>query len=225
MSSTALDWDSDEAAAYDRWFETPWGRHAFCVEAELLRAALGDVVGVRVLDVGGGTGRFAASLEAAGADVVGIDLSPAMATTAARRSKGPVLVADGHQLPFRAQSFDVAMVVTVLEFVEDPERVTAELARVTKPSGRIVVGALNRASPWGLAHRRRLREPPWDNASFLTRRALRALAATHGAVRVTGGLLAPGARRHSTRVARACEAVAPVASSFGAFQLAVIQRT
>jgi SAM-dependent methyltransferase len=63
---------------YDRWFERPWGRHAFSVERDALLAALGPLDGEELLDVGCGNGRFTAAFEHAGAQVTGIDNDPAM---------------------------------------------------------------------------------------------------------------------------------------------------
>jgi SAM-dependent methyltransferase len=176
-------WSSAAAADYDAWFQTPWGRHAFAVESAAVLRAAGALDGARVLDVGCGTGRFTGALEQAGAMVVGVDLDPGMLIVAAANHGGPRLVADAHRLPFATGAFDLAVALTLLEFVDDPARVVAELARVTRPGGRLLVGALNRASPWGLAHRRRLRHPPWTAARFLTRSTLRRLGRAHGTAR------------------------------------------
>jgi len=57
------------------------------------------------------------------------------------------------------------------------EAAVAELARVTRPGGRVLVGALNPRSPWGLANHRRRRSGAWCHARFLNRAELRSLAA------------------------------------------------
>jgi 2-polyprenyl-3-methyl-5-hydroxy-6-metoxy-1,4-benzoquinol methylase len=66
---------------YDRWFERPWGRHAFSVERDALLAALGPLAGRELIELGCGTGRFAAALERAGAEVTGIDNDPACSSS------------------------------------------------------------------------------------------------------------------------------------------------
>jgi 2-polyprenyl-3-methyl-5-hydroxy-6-metoxy-1,4-benzoquinol methylase len=45
-------------AAYDRWFDTRWGRYAFTIELAAIERAIGRLDGLRVLDAGCGTGRF-----------------------------------------------------------------------------------------------------------------------------------------------------------------------
>ncbi|MGH9002178.1 MAG: class I SAM-dependent methyltransferase, partial [Acidimicrobiia bacterium] len=102
----------------------------------------------RVLDAGCGTGRFASILEAEGGAVVAVDRDPGMLAVASSRLAGPCLLSDVASLPLRSRSVDVAVAVTVLEFMSDPNAALRELARVTRPGGRIVVGALNPNSPW-----------------------------------------------------------------------------
>jgi protein-L-isoaspartate O-methyltransferase len=130
------------AAAYDRWFDSARGRYAFTVEEAAIERAAGRVDGLQVLDAGCGTGRFTACLERCAARLAGVDLDPAMLAVAAQRVRVPLLAADACRLPFRDAAFDVAVAVTVCEFAASPAAVVAELARVTRPGGRIVIGAL-----------------------------------------------------------------------------------
>ena len=79
-----------DAAAYDRWYETPRGRWIGEREAGLLRAALRAGPGDSVLDVGCGTGYFSRALSGAALRVTGVDLAPAWVAYAARRDPGSV---------------------------------------------------------------------------------------------------------------------------------------
>jgi SAM-dependent methyltransferase len=212
------------AADYDAWFQAPWGRYAFAVESAAVLEAAGALEGARVLDVGCGTGRFTGALERAGASVVGVDLDPDMLTVAAANLAGPRLVADGHRLPFATGAFDLTVALTLLEFVNDPARVVAELARVTRPGGRLLVAALNRASPWGLAHRRRLRRPPWNSARLLTRGTLRRLGRAHGTARLQAALDAPSAVPGLPVVGPLLEGLGRPLPWLGAWQLLVVDR-
>ena len=212
-------------AAYDRWFDTRWGRYASTIELEAIERAIGRLDGQRVLDAGCGTGRFTAALERRAARLAGVDLDPAMLTVAARRVRAPLLAADAGALPFRDEAFDVTIAVTVCEFTASPVAVVAELARVTRPGGRVVIGALNRRSAWGLARRRQLCRPPWQAARFLTRRQLRALGARHGRARLRGTLVMPGAVPGSRHASLFLEAVGRRACpAAGAFQVLAIEK-
>ncbi len=212
-------------AAYDRWFDTRWGRYAFTFELAAIERAVGRLDGLRVLDVGCGTGRFSAALERRAGRLAGVDLDPAMLTVAARRVRAPLLAADAGELPFQDGAFDVTVAVTVCEFTASPAALVAELARVTRPGGRVVIGALNRRSAWGLARRRQLRRPPWQAARFLTRRQLRALGERHGQVTLRGTLVMPGAVPGSRHVSRFLEAIGRRACpAAGAFQVLTMEK-
>jgi len=130
----------DELAGdYDQWFE----RNGCTYSSELsaLRASLPAGLG---LEIGVGTGRFAAPL----AISVGLDPSVPMLRAAAGRGV-PVVRGLAERLPFRDGAFDFALLVTVLCFVKDPLAALREAFRVTRPDGRLIVGLLDRASPLG----------------------------------------------------------------------------
>jgi hypothetical protein len=105
-------WRAD-AAAYDEWFDQPWGSYASSIEHDLLVDAIGPVVGLEVCDAGCGTGRFAARLEAAGARVVGVDSEGASLAIARTRVTGELVEGDVHRLPFDDAHFQVTVAVTV----------------------------------------------------------------------------------------------------------------
>ncbi len=215
--------EEGKAERYDAWFDTPWGRYAWALESELVGERLGRVASRLVLDVGCGTGRSAAVLGGLGARVVGVDPDAAMLAAARRRLDAPVL-AVGERLPFPDRAFDATIAVTVLEFVQDPAEVLAEMARVTRSPGTIVVGALNPRSAWGLWHRRELRGPPWTAARFLTGAALTRLGAPHGAVSLHETLRAPGMLPGLARWGAKAEQLARRARVPGAFRTLTIER-
>jgi len=131
---------------YDDWFV----RHAAAYQSELLavRALLPwDGLG---LAIGVGTGRFAAPLGVQ----VGIDPARAVLNYAANRNISSVQgVAEA--LPFSNSSFDYALSVTTICFVDDATAMLTEAYRVLKPGGELVIGFIDRASDLGqhyLAH-------------------------------------------------------------------------
>jgi ubiquinone/menaquinone biosynthesis C-methylase UbiE len=100
----------------------------------------GDLTGRRVLDVGCGTGRFAAALAERGARVWGVDPSEEMlahARAAGGRTVG-LRVGRAEALPFKGAWFERAVLRTVVHLVERP-RAFGELARVLRPEGRVVI--------------------------------------------------------------------------------------
>jgi SAM-dependent methyltransferase len=152
-----------DPARYAAWFETPLGRRVWADEERVLRELLGPVAGRTVLDAG------------CGASVVAADRDPGMLREARARSPSatgqPHLVrADLEHLPFADDGFDLAVAVTTLCLVRDPRAVVAEVARVVRPQGRVLVGELGRWSLWAL--RRRVRGGRWLAARFWTRHGL-----------------------------------------------------
>ncbi|HSH84812.1 MAG TPA: class I SAM-dependent methyltransferase [Guyparkeria sp.] len=131
---------------YEAWF----ARHEAAYISELL--ALRPFVPWQGLglEIGVGSGRFAAPLGVQ----VGIDPSPAMLAHAAARGIQAVC-ATAEALPFAANHFDHALLVTTICFVDSATAMLAEARRVLKPGGRLVIGFINRDSPLGqeyLAH-------------------------------------------------------------------------
>lgn len=175
------------------------------------------------MDVGCGTGRFTTAFEAAGAHVVGIDRDPGMLALARKRTRSAkLLLGDAHRLPLDDDAFDVAVAATLLEFATRPQQAIDELVRVTRPGGRLVVASLNPASPWGIAHRRQRRRPPWSDACLRTPAQLRELLADRGELALYPALYAPGAIPALARLGPALERLRHLAPARGAFQVAVV---
>jgi SAM-dependent methyltransferase len=102
----------------------------------------GDVNGRRVLDAGCGSGPLSAALLAKGALVTGFDSSPAMVELARQRlgRNADLHVADlARPLPFADGAFDAVVVSLVLHYLRDWTAPLAELRRVLKPGGRLLL--------------------------------------------------------------------------------------
>lgn len=147
---------------YDDWFD----RHPATHESELvaLRAEFPATDPDRAVEIGVGTGRFAAPL---GVEL-GVDPAPAMLARAADRGVTPIGgVAEA--LPLRADSADLALLVTTICFVDDLDRALAEAARVLRPGGTILVGFVDRDSPLGERYReKRVENPFYRDATFVS---------------------------------------------------------
>jgi SAM-dependent methyltransferase len=100
-----------------------------------LREALAGAPGTRLLDVGGGTGNYAAALRDDGWKPVVCDRSPDMLARAAAKGLETV-ECDAQQLPFADASFDAVICVSMLHHVDDRSRALTEQRRVLRPGGR-----------------------------------------------------------------------------------------
>ena len=108
-------------------------------------AELGLVAGKAALDAGCGTGRALPFLRGAvGPDgtVVGVDITPEMLATArgyGRDAHAALVLADACDLPLADGSVDASFAAGLLSHVPDPGRALAELARVARPGGRLIL--------------------------------------------------------------------------------------
>jgi SAM-dependent methyltransferase len=95
----------------------------------------------RAIDVGCGAGALALALAPLLREVIGVDRVPELLELARKRAPGNAqfVEADATSLPFEAASFDLAGTLRTLHHVRRPELVVAELARVARPRGRVLV--------------------------------------------------------------------------------------
>ena len=136
---------------YDQWFITPIGSLVKKYESELILDLLKPVPGEMVLDAGCGTGVFTHDILSSGSQVAGLDISMPMLRRAREKSgRDPFspIVGNISKLPFQDGSFDKTISITAIEFIEDAKGAVAELFRVTKKGGVVVVANLNSLSLW-----------------------------------------------------------------------------
>ncbi|MFB6082839.1 MAG: class I SAM-dependent methyltransferase [Halorientalis sp.] len=146
---------------YDRWFES----HGAAYESELaaVRDALPSVAPEAAVEIGVGSGQFAAPLDIG----LGVDPSPAMLARARERGVTPIRgVAEA--VPLRDDSVSAALLVTTICFVDDVDRALAEAHRVLAPGGTLAIGFVARESPLGKRYReQRDSNPFYGDATFV----------------------------------------------------------
>ena len=119
--------------------------NAYYAQPEMLRLA-GDVSGRRILDAGCGSGPLSAALRDRGAVVSGFDASAAMVDLARERlgEDADLQVADlGEPLAYPDDAFDDVVACLVLHYLEDWAGPLAELRRVLKPGGRLILSVIH----------------------------------------------------------------------------------
>ena len=108
------------------------------VTAEL-KARVGSVAGLRVLDIGCGTGETCSIWLAGGAQVTGVDVSAPMLSSAAQRLQGQVKLVLADASVWRGEApFDLAVSRFGVMFFADPDAAFANIASNLRPGGRLV---------------------------------------------------------------------------------------
>jgi SAM-dependent methyltransferase len=174
-------------AQYDEWHErvltndpgfedasTPWYK--------LVREQIGEVSGLRVLEVACGRGGYVKELARAGANVTGCDFSH----TALRAANAKLLAAevppsaaliqaDAQNLPFAGDSFDLLVSCETVEHLPDIQSAFSEMYRVTRPGGKLLLTTPNYVNFMGLyelyakfRHPDRKDDQPFDRHQWFT---------------------------------------------------------
>jgi SAM-dependent methyltransferase len=135
---------------YLRWRERRINQERYQAEriAQLERIA-GPVAGMRLLDLGAGMGGFAVATALAGAETTASEYNRAYCGIIQRRAARysldlPIVNAAGEDLPLPTASYDAVVCWDVIEHVQNPERVLAEVARVLRPGGSALMTVINR---------------------------------------------------------------------------------
>lgn len=157
MSHEAPDWSrietEDESGYFVRYLDTATAQAEMQRYKQKTYALVGAQGPARILDVGCGTGDDALAMAeriGTGGAIIGLDASDTLVEEARRRTASkdlPVefLTGDVHRLAFDDAEFDGCRADRVFMHLENPGQALAEMVRVTRPGGRVLV-----------------REPDWD---------------------------------------------------------------
>jgi ubiquinone/menaquinone biosynthesis C-methylase UbiE len=149
------------ASTLDHW-ESYWRSHANLEQTYSTGGRLAreiqrerEVAGLRVLEVGAGSGRDTLALARAGARAMVLDYSPMSLELVARQARDqqiPVALvrADALTMPFRDGTFDIVFHQGLLEHFRDPQPLLRECARVTARGGRMIVDVPQTFHPYTL---------------------------------------------------------------------------
>jgi len=132
----------DEYGTIARFYDRALGSMTESVRSHALRLQPPDP-GLRVLDVGCGTGMYLEAYADAGAVCTGIDLSPAMLGVANERlgDRATLELGDASNMPFGDSSFDLVLASLFLHELDPGTRITVldEMARTVTKEGRVMV--------------------------------------------------------------------------------------
>jgi ubiquinone/menaquinone biosynthesis C-methylase UbiE len=151
---------------YDQWYD----EHQALYQSELaaLKMAVPSGAG---LEIGVGTGRFAAPLG------VRFGLDPAINMLRVAKERGILAVQGlGESLPYKEEAFDFVQIVFVLEFVDQVFLFLNEAARTLKKNGALILGFIEKDSRWGRyyaqdpSHRAHFHPPPVNEILAILKR-------------------------------------------------------
>lgn len=119
----------------DHW----WFKGRRCVYMGLLKSSLDKKHKGKVLDLGCGLGGFLPSLKSLGFDVYGAEIDFDSLLYCVKRGFPQCTQIDSSALPFADDSFDLVTMFDAIEHIEDDHQTMAEVARVLKPGGKVII--------------------------------------------------------------------------------------
>lgn len=156
---------------YDAYYQTDFGKQIDQIEKRTISGLLQDIPRAEMLEVGCGTGHWSAFFTEQQFKLTATDISDAMLKYAlGKEISARFIKANAQNLPFEAESFNIVSTITMLEFVDDQDKVLQEIYRVLKPQGWFLIGGLNANS---ILAKNKDQDETFKDAKFLTEKELR----------------------------------------------------
>lgn len=145
-------------AEYDRWFD----KHPALYQSEIEAISCAIKIDQKGIEIGAGTGRFSSPLN------IPFSLDPSLHALRIAHKRGNRCIAGiAEHLPFRSDTFDYALMVTVDCFLNDIMQSFHEVHRVIRKTGDFVIAFIDRDSPVGESYSARKSESRfYQNAEF-----------------------------------------------------------
>jgi ubiquinone/menaquinone biosynthesis C-methylase UbiE len=174
------------ANKYDLYYQTEIGKKVNQIEEKLITDLLKNVPRTKMLELGCGTGHWTNFFLNKGYKVTATDISDAMLQVAKQKNiNANFIKANSLEIPFEDNSFDIISSITMLEFVEDQNKVLEEIQRVLKPEGYFILGSLNALSELG---KNKDQDDTFHDAKFLSKEELTNKLKRIGEPNILGGV-------------------------------------
>jgi len=175
------------ASGYDAYYQTETGKIVDNIEKEIILAHLKRLPKTNWLELGCGTGHWTKFFSENELRITAVDNSEAMLEIARSKNIENVqfINADATRLPFPDARFSGIVSITMLEFVDDLEKVINEIDRVLKPGGTLVLGCLNSLLEPG---KNKNNDPVFKHARFFTTEEIKEMLTHFGKPRISAGV-------------------------------------
>lgn len=164
-------WQPSEDEPYfpDSANSTVMGQYLTVKEHEFIDIFLNKKFKNRLfLDIGGGSGRFAIPIFRKGANISVLDCDLKAISKLNNKNKNiPCIIGDGEKLPFKANTFDVVLIIEAIEYMQDKNLFIKECYRVLrKNNGLLIITILNKFS-YKMFHPNRKKRPDFYFTSYV----------------------------------------------------------
>ena len=178
--------DQAIAKQYDDYYTTELGLEVDNIEKGIIKDLLSEIPRGKMLELGCGTGHWTDFLVENGFNVDALDASDEMLAVARSKNiNAKFSLGISEKLPYHDNSFSLASSFTMLEFVDDPQKVISEIYRVLKPSGWLILGLLHGKSVIG---KNKNNDPVFKHASFIYPNQFKTLFSKFKIIKEIGGV-------------------------------------